>query len=167
MKKYSLLAIAIMCLLSAACKKDKKAVVVNGISSTKSISAWNTTNVNTGFKPLATKDTLFITGQNGEENIVIAIKQKGAGTYLPTEFKAYFYTTVGLDVVLSKYQLYSDPANSVIITSYDETTHLLIGTFNLLFKSTYRYDSSFPDEIKFTNGKINTALSDVYMDPFK
>ena|SRR5258708_5356011 len=166
MKRPALLLILILFLLSGACKKDNHQQVVNGISTKKDFTAWNTTNVHTGFKPLATKDTLFIVGQNGEEDIVIAIKQKGTGIYQPDEFKAYFYTAVG-DAVLSKYQLANDPANTITITNYDETTGVLKGTFNLVFKSTYKYNNSYPDEITFTNGEINTQLSDVYIDPFR
>ncbi len=83
---------------------------------------------------MATKDTLFIMARNGEENIIIGIKQKGTGTYSPAEFKAYFYATIGLDVVVATYQLSNDPSNSINITDYDETTHVVKGSFNLAFK---------------------------------
>ncbi len=167
MKKIVLLFIVACCMAPVlSCKKDKT-VAANGISAKKDVADWTTINVITGFKPLNTKDTLFIAAQNGEENIVIALKQKGAGTYQSTEFKAWYYTTVGFDAVVSKYQVYSDPGNSVTITNYDESAHTIKGTFNILFKSTYKNGDSFPDEVKFTNGKIDAALSDAYMDPFR
>ena len=165
MKKYTLLSIVMISLLISACKKDNQDAVV-GISGIKGTSAWKTPDAYTGFKPLATKDTLFIVGQNGEENIVIGIKQRGTGTYSPSEFKAYFYVTIGLDVVVGRYQLSNDPANSIRITDYDETTHVVKGSFNLVFKSAYIYNSTKSDEFTFTYGKINTQLSDVYLDPY-
>ncbi|MDB5112575.1 MAG: hypothetical protein JWR67_3689 [Mucilaginibacter sp.] len=165
MKRILYLSIAIVCLLSASCRKDQ--VAVNGITATKDLTPWNTTDVYTGFKPLSTKDTLFITGHNGEENIIIAIKQKGAGTYQPGEFKAYFYTTIGQDVIVSKYQLYNDPANTIVITDYDETKQIIKGTFTLVFKSTYIYNNTLPDKVTFTNGKISTQLSATNMNPYK
>jgi hypothetical protein len=115
---------------------------------------------------LATKDTLFIRGQNGEENIVIAIKQKGAGTYRPDEFKAYYYATIGMDVIVAQYQSYNDPGNSIVITDYDEANHIVKGSFNFVLQSYYNYNAP-PGKITFTNGKINTQLSDVFFDPFK
>ena len=154
-----------VCLLSA-CKKDDQPFA-GGIVSVKDSKIWSITNVNTGFKPLATKDTLFIRGQNGEENIVIAIKQRGAGTYRPAEFKAYFYATIGMDVIIGQYQSYNDPGNSIVITDYDEANHIIKGTFNFVLHSYYNYNNALPDKITFTKGKINTQLSDVYFDPFK
>jgi hypothetical protein len=163
MKKIALLLIVVSAL---SCKKDKQ-VAVNGIPAATGITDWTTTSVITGFKPLDTKDTLFIVAQKGEENIVIALKQKGVGTYQPAEFNAWYYTTVGLDAVVSKYQLYSDAGNWVTITDYNETGHSIKGTFSLLFKSTYKNGDSLPDEVKFTNGKIDAALSDTYIDPLR
>jgi hypothetical protein len=166
MRRCVLLLTITLTLSFAACKKDKQEVV-NGITAQKGTINWNTTNVNTGFKPLAAKDTLFITGQNGEENIVIAIKQKGAGTYRPAEFKAYFYVTIGMDVILGQYQSYNDPGNTIVITDYDEANHIVKGTFNFVLHSYYNYNNALPDKITFTKGKINTQLSDVFFDPFK
>lgn len=165
MRRYTLLLTVTLSLLFTACKKDKQEVV-NGLSAKKGTINWNTTNVNTGFKPLATKDTLFITAQNGEENIVIAIKQKGAGTYRPDEFKAYFYATIGMDVIVAQYQSYNDPGNSIVITDYDEANHIVKGSFNFVLQSYYNYNAP-PGKIIFIKGKINTQLSDVFFDPFK
>lgn len=166
MEKHLLPLVLILFFMLNACKKDKQ-VSVTGISSVKSVSVWHAVNTRTGFKPLATKDTLFIIGQNGEENIVIAVKQKGTGTYGPAEIKAWFFTTIGLDVVVSKYQLEADAGNAVVITAYDVPNHTLKGTFNLSFRNTYKNYASIPDAVKFTNGVINTQLSVVFMDPYR
>jgi hypothetical protein len=163
MRRYTFLFIITLILSFAACKKDKQ-VAANEISAKKGTINWNTSNLSTGFKPLDTKDTLFIVAQNGEEDLVLAIKQKGAATYRPDEFKAYYYTTVGLDAVASKYHLINDPANTITITNYDETTHVVNVTFNLTLINN---NSSISDKITFTNGKINAQLSDVFIDPFK
>jgi hypothetical protein len=168
MKKLALLFIVVACVTSVlSCKKDKQQAAVIHVSATKGTTDWATANVTTGYKPLDTKDTLFILAHNGEENIVIALKQKGVGTYQPAEFKAWYYTTIGLDVLIGRYALTSDAGNSVIITDYNETTHSVKGTFNILFKSTYLYGASQSDEVRFTNGKIDATLSDTFMDPFR
>jgi hypothetical protein len=164
MKRAVFLSI-IVCLLLAACKKDNPSAI-NEIAFVKNSKTWSTTNVGTGFKPLETKDTLFIRAQDGEDNIIIAIKQRGAGTYQPTEFKAFYYVTIGMDVIIGQYQTYNDPGNSIVITDYDETNHVIKGTFQFVLTSYYLYNNTTTQKITFTNGKINTQLSDVYFNPF-
>lgn len=165
MKKAIFLAAIIIGLLSS-CKKDDNQIAA-GLTVVKDGLAWNALNVYTGFKPLDTKDTLFIVGRNNEENIIIALKQKGAGSYQQTEFKAYYYTTIGLDVIINKYQMDDNPNNSIIISEYNETTKTIKGTFNLTLKSTYNYNNFYPGTVTFTNGKLNTQLSAVYMNPYR
>ncbi|HEY4327401.1 MAG TPA: DUF6252 family protein [Mucilaginibacter sp.] len=155
----------IACLLLAACKKDNPSTI-NGVTFVKNAKTWSTTNVGTGFKPLNTKDTLFIRAQDGEDNIIIAIKQRGAGTYRPDEFRAYYYVTIGMDVIVGQYQTYNDPGNSLEISTYDENNHIIKGTFKFVLTSYYIYSNASTRKIAFTNGKINTQLSDVYFNPF-
>jgi len=165
MKTYSLLIITILlCLVHAACKKDS-APGINGVNAKKDNVDWKSSSVSTGFKPLATKDTLFIFGKSGEENIIITLVQKGKGTYTANEIKANFYATIGSDVLLGSYHLADVPNNKVVITDYDENSHTLKGSFNLVFKRTH--GESVPDTLRFTDGKINTQLTAQYLDPYR
>jgi hypothetical protein len=162
--KRTILLLALITLLFA-CKKDGTRPVT-GITATQNGTLLTLPTTFTGFKALATKDTLFITGTNNNANLVIALKQKGAGTYQLSEINAWFYNGEG-DLVTAQYQLTSDPGNQVVITDYDETTHVLKGTFNLSFRNVNNVNNSVAIAVNLTNGTINVTLSDVYTDPFR
>lgn len=166
MKRFALSSALLFCLLATACKKDKQKATAN-ISAEINMKSWATAQVNTGFKPLETKDTLFIYAHNGEENLVIAVKQKGAGTYSANEFKAYYYITVGLDAVTNRYVSATDAGNQLTIIEYNEATQTIKGNFSFVLNRAYPGGTGTPATVKFTNGNINTKLTAVYADPFK
>ena len=161
MKKTIFPILISLLLLYAGCKKDDQ--FTTGIAATKNGTNWIAANFGTGFKPLNTKDTLFITANNKEEHLLIALKQVSKGVFQLVD-QTNFYVTVGYDVVVAAYRLDNTSANQVTITAYDENTRQLKATFDLTFNST-RTDGQ-ADKIKFSNGKINIPLNDVYMNPF-
>ena len=163
MKNYIFPILVLLVLLGIGCKKDNQDNVT-GITATKDGSNWTASNFGTGFKPLATKDTLFIRADNNEEHLIIALKQKGEGIYQPIDITR-FYITLGLDVLVSTYELDNTANNLVTLTTYNEGTHQLKGTFALTFKNTMT-NNGYPDKIVLGSGKINISLTDVYMNPY-
>jgi hypothetical protein len=172
MRNYrpTLLAIIALCFLFTACKKDQQATgsefsatktTTNANSLLVEAGTWKAATITTGFFPMATKDTLVISGiendgQANTANLTINLKQKGAGTYKGSEIKAYFYYVVGGDAISGRYLLDPTADNQVVITSYDETNHVLKGTFNLTFKNNFvNYTTT---TIKLSNGKIDVPL---------
>jgi len=117
----------------------------------------------TGFKPLITKDTLVIVARCGEENIVLFIKNNGLGTYHSSDIKAYHYTTVGLDAVVSKYALNNNATNTIVLTQYDD---VVTGTFNLNLSKTSG-DANYADNLTLSNGTFRAKISNTYLDPYK
>jgi hypothetical protein len=159
--KRSLLLIVVSLYLLAGCKKGDQ--LTDSIE-VKDGSTWIANSTGTGFKPLATKDTLFITLHNNEEHLIIALTQKGTGVFKPADVTG-FYFTIGLDGITGTYKLDNTVNNQVAITTYDENTQQLKGTFNLTFKNTKTNDGH-PGKIIFTNGKINAELKNEYMNPY-
>jgi hypothetical protein len=181
MKNYrpTLLAIIALCFLFTACKKDQQATgsefsatktTTNANSLSIQTASWKASTATTGFYPKTTKDTLVIAGiendaQATTANLTITLKQKGAGTYKGSEIKAYFYYVVGGDAISGQYLLDPTADNQVVITSYDETAHVLKGTFNLTFKNAFvNYTTT---TIKLSNGKINVPLANQFIYPIK
>jgi hypothetical protein len=162
MKTTATLIITALCFILISCRKDNLPAY-QSLTAKKDGIGWQAsgTTTGTGFKPMGTKDTLVIGAHEGEQNLNIAIAQKGKGNYSGGQIKASFHETVGYDVIVESYRLKDVPGNSVIITEYDESRHTLKGTFTLTLKSTR--DAK---EVKFTNGKFNLELKDQYYNPY-
>ncbi len=152
--KNFILSLSIASLLTCACKKENSTQPEHAVSAKKNNTDWVAKNPYTGFVNPTLKDSVLIIARVGEETLGIKFKSKGAGTYLQPEVNAYFYTTVGLDVLVSEYKLSNTATNQLIITSYDEGKNTMKGSFNLAFQKTRGDSKYFPDNIVFTNGVL-------------
>ena len=85
-------------------------------------------------------DTLYVNGSGNEESLVFKFHFKGLGTYdIATKASdgyfngnAYYYTTIGLDVITSMYILVQK--STVEIVEYNETEKTIKGNFKFYFK---------------------------------
>jgi len=159
--KSFILSLSIASLLLCACKKENSTKVEYTVSAQKNNTAWVAKNPYTGFVNATLKDSILIIARIGEETLGIKFKSKGAGTYLQPDVNAYFYTTVGLDVLVSEYKLSNNATNKLIINNYDEAGNTMQGSFNLTFQKTRGDSKYFPDNIVFTNGMLKAQIRSV------
>ena len=153
-----ILSLSIASLLLFACKKENSTKVQYNVSAQKNNAAWVAKNPYTGFVNANSKDSVLIIAHAGEETLEIKFKSKGAGTYLQPDLNAYYYTTIGFDVVISEYKLSNTPTNKLIINSYDEGNNIITGQFNLTFQKLRDDNKYSPDNIVFTNGILNAPV---------
>ncbi len=152
--KNFILSLSIALLLMCACKKENSTKTEHTVSAQKNNADWVAKNPYIGFVNPTLKDSVLIIARVGEETLGIKFKSKGTGTYLQPEVNAYFYTTVGLDVLVSEYKLSNTTTNQLIISSYDEGKNTMKGSFNLTFQKTRGDSKYFPGNIVFTNGVL-------------
>lgn len=108
-------------------------------------------------------DTLTILGianRPNDEVIGMKIKFQGVGTYTLTRNQAYYYSTVGGDVLTSEYKLVPDATSQLIITAYDAEKKLVEGTFNLSLQKKWSSNVNFAEELQLTNGKFKGKVKD-------
>ena len=159
--KSFILSLSIASLLLCACKKEKSIKAEYTVSAQKNNTAWIAKNPYTGFVNTTLKDSTVIIARIGEETLGIKFKSKGVGTYVQPEVNAYFYTTVGLDVLVSEYKLSNTATNNLIINNYDEAGNTMKGSFDLTFQKTRGDSKYFPDSIVFKNGLLQAQIRSV------
>lgn len=104
-------------------------------------------------------DTLRIWGRDREENLHMRVKFDGVGRYELTGRRAWFYQTVGGDVLVSEYTLPAGATGELMITGYDSTSRTLDGTFDInLAKARANPDNNI-DHFHFTNGRLLGTIS--------
>ncbi len=65
------------------------------------------------------------------------------------------------DIILGNYTvLESDSSSFITLTSYDSTSKELKGIFDITFIVDHRPNASYPDTIRFRNGRFHTRLKD-------
>lgn len=154
MKKAILILTILVTTFISACKKQ-------GVSGDTYITALKN-NVSHSFKtfPAATfQDSLDIFGVGSEESMYIRIKFNGVGKYLLNGKQASYTTTIGQDVRLSNYAL--DPSNvsTFIITDYNASEQIILGTFNIFMIRTYgNPETDYPKNLNFSEGKFRVKL---------
>lgn len=106
-------------------------------------------------------DTLYVFASGTEETLGFKLLFNGMGTYqIPTvannqTFRdhAYYYTTIGGDVIVSKYVLARQAA--VEITEYNETEKIIKGNFGFQLNELEGSSS-----VNFTEGSFSVHLPD-------
>lgn len=105
-------------------------------------------------------DTVAIFGTNFsttlEETLSLQFKASAPGKYALKGKQAWYYNTVGRDVIVSEYQLDDTFANSVEITAFNKDSNVIAGTFSVKLKHTYPSDK--PASLQFLNGKFQIQL---------
>lgn len=106
-------------------------------------------------------DTLYIFGMGNEESLVFKLLFDGPGTYvLPAIASnrfftdhAYYYTTIGGDVIASRYVLAQHAA--IEVTEYNEEENAIKGNFEFLL-----IESDGLSSMDFRNGSFSVHLPD-------
>lgn len=109
-------------------------------------------------------DTLVIYGMGSEKSLGMRLPFTGTGTYTIKSTAgpyyrnsdAYYYTTVGGDVITSYYTL--NDTGTVEITEYNETQKLIKGRFHFTLKR--QLGDAVPEEMTFTKGEFSVHLPD-------
>jgi hypothetical protein len=81
-----------------------------------------------------TTDTLYIFAiahKPNEEVIGMTIKFNGTGEYTLTKNQAFYYATVGGDVIVSEYKLPENTTARVVISRYTTGDKIVEGTFTM------------------------------------
>ncbi|EHQ25299.1 DUF6252 family protein [Mucilaginibacter paludis] len=153
MKTRLTLSLLFLLTIIYSCKKDhdQPAEETNFyLTALKSNNAWGTNSTYAGF----VNDTLYLQGYGNEETLHMKIKFVKIGKYSVTADQCSYFTTIGQDVMLSRYRLRSDTVSSVTITAYDPDKQIFTGTFDLSFIQTYPSNQA---KINFLNGKFRIA----------
>jgi hypothetical protein len=144
----------LFCLLVTfqSCKKDKVAGPSNFLSAKKNQVLWNVKS-EVNYNKVTKK--LTILGVNGGANpdiLVISLVLDKPGTYLLKGKEAYYYTTIGGDVISSSYQLEGNNTGELILSRFDPDTNIIEGSFNFGLKRIGNGDVSTQENLDFTNG---------------
>ncbi len=102
---------------------------------------------------------LGIANRPNDEVVVMKIKFQGLGTYSLTQKQAYYYTTVGGDVLVSKYDLTPGATGQFVISKYDQEKQVVEGNFDLDLKNTWSYSGQDTEIVKLTAGKYKGTIT--------
>ena len=162
MKLRALFTIAIIALLFG-CKKNNPGdqIIIEPPNTTfirglNNGAAWNgdpKANFVTG------TDSVFVQGSNWFDVLQLKFKFDGApGKYTLTSDQWNYYWTFGEVIIRAKYYLRTDVASTVTVTSYDPTSKIMVGTFDLHLLKTAGTITTDPQNIDFTNGTFTVRL---------
>ena len=103
-------------------------------------------------------DSISVFGVSNQAGVRMRFKFTGKGVYTLTGNQSKYYQVIGSDTV-SRYNLGIAPSSSVEVVDYDSINRIIAGKFTLNMKRTFPATSStYPDSVKFTNGKFVIAL---------
>lgn len=141
-KNFTLLCLLFFALVIASCKKDvpdccampAQPYLKTNDNSFSAVPA-------TGYNSRTNKDTLVIVATNtvkSDQNVGFQFKFVSEGNYKLTGNQAYYYTTIGGDVISARYKLDESANNLVAVTKYEKGavgtySDVLTGTFKLAF----------------------------------
>ena len=86
------------------------------------------------------------------------IKFQGIGKYTLIKNQAYYYTTVGGDVLTSKYKLAPNSIGQLIVSKYDKDKKSIEGTFDLMLKKDWSYSENNIDTLNLTDGNFKGKI---------
>ncbi|MCF0058606.1 DUF6252 family protein [Dyadobacter sp. CY356] len=157
------LAILMLALGFFACKNEKDKESVNPESS--SFSAEKNNEKWTGGTSLQLKsadsDTVsffFVANHPNDEVLVINVKFDGMGVYPLNRNQAFYYTTIGGDVISSRYAMSSEDTGRLVITKYDTIHKEIEGNFEISLKKQSANPENNVDVLKFTNSSFKLKL---------
>jgi len=150
-----------MALSIFSCKNDKKAepkLHAENYTSTLNDQAWN------GLMEIQRNDQddsltfLAIVQPGNEEVLFMRIKFDGVGSYSLNKGQASYYSTVGRDVIVSRYALAPHVTGQLTITNYDAYHKQVEGTFDISLVKNYSNGDKKPDTLRFRNGLFKGKL---------
>ena len=93
-----------------------------------------------------------------DEVLVMKIKFQGVGQYTLTKNQAFYYSTVGRDVIVNKYKLAPNPVGQLEITKYDSGKKLIEGNFTLTLKKEWSYSENNIETLTLSGGRIKGVI---------
>lgn len=103
---------------------------------------------------------LAIANQPNDEVLFMKLRFDGAGVYELTGNQAYYYTTVGGDVLTSEYKLVSGVAGILYVENYNAAEHLLEGSFRLTLAKERSNPENDTPTLHFTDGSFRGYITD-------
>jgi len=103
---------------------------------------------------------LGISNAPNDEVIVMKIKFQGLGQYTLIKNQAYYYSTVGGDVLTSKYKLAPNSIGQLIVSKYDKDKKSIEGTFDIMLKNDWSYSENTIDTLNLTDGNFKGKIED-------
>lgn len=157
------LAILIITLGFFSCKNDKEKESVDpenySFSAEKNNEKWaGTTSIQLKSADSDTVSFFFTANHPNDEVLVINVKFNGTGVYPLNKNQAFYYSTVGGDVIVSRYAMGAEESGNLTITKYDTTQKLIEGTFDLSLKKQSANPENNVDILKFTNSTFKWKL---------
>ena len=96
---------------------------------------------------------------SNDEVIVMKIKFQGLGQYTLTKNQAYYYSTVGGDVLMSKYKLAPNSIGQLVISKYDKDKKSIEGTFDFMLKKDWSYLENTIDTLNLIDGNFKGKIA--------
>lgn len=104
-------------------------------------------------------DTLTVLGVGIEEYVYFRIKLAGEGVYELKGGQAAYYTTIGQDVITSRYGINAEEESSVTITKYKQDQQIIEGRFNIYLEKEWSNPSNEKEKLNFTNGQFKGEIT--------
>jgi len=105
-------------------------------------------------------DSVFVQGSGEFDLLQTKFKFDGApGTYTLSADQWNYYWTFGEVIIRAKYYLRTDVPSTITVTSYDPSTKVIAGTFDLHLIKTQGTISTDPQNVDFTKGSFRVQLS--------
>lgn len=103
-------------------------------------------------------DSLSFLGIGNENVFGFKLKLNGERTYEASELSAFYYTTVGMDVLTSSYQLDKNSDSKINLEHYDSEEHSIEGSLNISFVKKWSNPENDPERIDITSGTFEGTI---------
>lgn len=153
------LILILLCLAFVSCYDHKQNVQSNYIHAKKNNLEWSGI---TEIQLSKETDTLTIFGISNtpdDEVIVMKIKFEGPGEYHLTHNQAYYYRTIGGDVLISKYNIAPKTIGKIKILDYNEKDQVVEGYFQISLRKEWSNPTNDIEILDFENGFFSGKIS--------
>ncbi len=161
MKKEVILLLTSILILACGKSNDSEIIPLeNTFVSKRDTQTWNgTTELG-----ITANDTLVFLGLgDGLDNgvVVAKVKFEGARSYVLNDRQGIYYNTIGGDVLISQYAIEQGKEGIFIISTYDDDSKRIEGSFELPLKATRLSSASNRDStLNITNGRFRGKIRD-------
>ncbi|WP_159473234.1 DUF6252 family protein [Dyadobacter sp. 3J3] len=154
------LAISFLVLVLFSCKKDEESIAPENylFSAERNDEKWSGATEISLQTPDSDTLTLLFKANYSSEILWIKIKFNDTGYYPLKANQAGYYSTVGGDVLVSRYVMTSNDTGQLTVTNYNPTKKLIEGTFDLSLTKQYANPENNNDILKFSNGCFKWKL---------
>jgi hypothetical protein len=90
--------------------------------------------------------------------LVINVKFDGTGVYTLNKNQAFYYSTIGGDVISSRYVMSSEDTGRLVILKYDTIHKQIEGNFEISLRKQSANPDNNVDVLKFTNSSFKLKM---------